>query len=184
MRVELVENPERFYTKQIRWRGNLIPMLAALPIWVVVLFSQDLWVLVGVAVAFATLLRVGMNRFGLQQNGWLRENLARDADLFVGIETNQLRDPIEPHYDVGGLWLGRDRLRFAGDRVKIEVLRADVKEVRLRSNPHSWVGLGVFVEVVCDHGALRIEERTADTLAGNFRRRWALKSQIEAWARG
>jgi hypothetical protein len=184
MRVEPVETPERFYTRAIRWRGNLIPLLFASPAWLLLLFSRELPWLIGAATGFAVLLRVGMNRFGLQRNAWLRARLTKEGQRFVGIETDSLRDPIEPHYDVGALRLDGRALKFEGDRVCIEIPRADVKEVRFRSNPHTWVGLGIFVEVVTPTGSLRLEEREANTLAGNFARRWAFKKWLEASTTG
>jgi len=124
-------------------------------------------------------LWLAVNWLGLFENTAMRRALdRRTEDLpatrwFVGAATPSFVGWIDPHEDVGFLWMDARNIGFTGERYRIEIPRHAVTQIRFRPNVHSMIGLGrwVSIEAVIDGrpAQLRIEPREANTLWGNRR---------------
>lgn len=162
--------------------GNLLPIVIAAPFGVVGLFMMyraqiilgpGLWVfsLCPVVLWFA------VNWLGLFENQVMRRSLERrmgalpETRWFVGAATPSFIGWIDPHEDVGFLWMNEKSIGFSGERYQIEIPRSSLTAIRFKPNVHSLIGLGrwVSIEALIDGkpAQLMIEPREAPTLMGN-----------------
>lgn len=165
--------------------GNLVPLLVAAPFGVVGLLmmyrdgdmlGRGLWMLaLSVAVGI-----IAVNWLGLFENAAIRRAMERrlPPDLspvrwFVGATTPSFVGWLDPHEDVGFLWMDATRIGFFGETYRIEIPRAQVTAIRFRPNVHTLIGLGrwISIEAVVDGkpARLKIEPRERRTLLGNRR---------------
>jgi hypothetical protein len=182
--------------------GNIVPAFFWLPLavyGVYIMFASHrivtagTWSLVG-----ATVLGwIGLNLFGLFQNGVMRRRLARilneDEDLpkdhaFVGFTTPKYSGLLDAHEDVGFLCFTPTALLFVGEARTVEMPRECVRGVVYRPNVHSLVGLGrwISVEGEASHHPVRMlfEPRERPTMLGNLLYGPRLRKKIEAWIGG
>jgi hypothetical protein len=182
--------------------GNIIPFLfwllptglgVAWMMWRVELQGLGLYLLI----AGSVLGWLALNQFGLFENGRMRRDLertlrARGVDLvpdrvFVGIATPRHQGRLDPHEDVGFLFLFPDRATFISETRTLDLNRHDIREIRFRPNVHSLVGLGRWIsfEAVQDGRPIRlmVEPRERKTLLGNLRRGKPLLERFRRWQR-
>lgn len=188
------------WTSHRKWMGNLVPALFWLPLAltgiVIVARTGDyagagLWFLVS-----ATLVGWGsMNQFGLFANQHMKKQLSRilaaqGKDLpkdswFVGFATPKYSSTLDPHEDVGFLFVLPDRLKFVSETRLVEVMMSDIREVRFRPNVHSVLLAGRWIsiegEVAGKAVRLLVELREHRTLLRNFRASGDVLATLEAW---
>lgn len=193
----------KVWTPRRKWLGNLVPALFWLTptaigvAWVMrtnQVFGPGLWlVLAGLVLGW-----LGLNYFGLFENGRLRRDSIRNLSLrrppppgpvvFVGCASQKHRSLLDAHEDVGFLSMGPDELEFIGDSIRMRLLREQVMEVRFRVNVHTLVGLGRWVSVegmiAGKHVRMLLEPRERDTMLGNFMLTGWLKKTLEDWREG
>lgn len=180
--------------------GNLLPALVCLPLLVLAILSfrpsrlfdnlTPLWYFLG----FLALGWLAVNFLGLHQNGFMRRELARRLGLagskageryFVGIARPKFRSALDAHEDVGFLVIYADRLEFLGETVQVALAKKDIKQVRTRANPHTFVFLGRWIsiegEVAGTPVRMQIEPRERQTLLGNLFFGERLKQRISEW---
>lgn len=180
--------------------GNLVPALFWLPfavaglVWMAVKGEVLGWGL-ALLVTGTIVGWFALNRFGLFENGRMRAQLERilhangetlaGEKWFVGFATPRYSSTVDPHEDIGFLEVTDDRLRFLSESRTVEVLRADVSEVRFRANVHSLLGLGRWVSVEGKVGEkpirLMVEPRERQTLLGNRREGARLRLRLRSW---
>jgi hypothetical protein len=180
--------------------GNLVPFMFWFPlalsgivtVWRTGDYSgTGLWFLVS-----ATLVGWGsMNQFGLFANQHMKKQLnhilvAQGNDLpkdrwFVGFATPKYSSTLDPHEDVGFLFLLPDRLKFVSETRLVEVMKSDIREVRFRPNVHTLLLAGRWISLegeVADKAVrLLLELRDHRTLLKNFRASGAVLATLEAW---
>lgn len=165
--------------------GNLIPLAIAAPFGVVGLLmmyregdllGRGLWVLAaGVVIGI-----LAVNWLGLFENAAIRRAMERRLPAalspvrwFVGATTPSFVGWLDPHEDVGFLWMDATTIGFFGEKYRIEIPRSQVTAIRFRPNVHTLIGLGrwVSIEAVVDGkpARLRFEPRERRTLTGNRR---------------
>lgn len=145
--------------------------------------------------AFPVVGWLALNFFGFHGNGWMRRELARRLGFtgsrgperyFVGIARPSFRSALDAHEDVGFLNLHNDRLEFVGETLRLTFPREDVRNVRFRMNPHSWVLLGRWISVEGVAGdrpiRLSLEPRERATLLGNLFFSEKLIARLREWA--
>ncbi|MER3466900.1 MAG: hypothetical protein C4340_07430, partial [Armatimonadota bacterium] len=108
--------------------------------------------------------------------------------IFVGIATPKHRSLLDPHEDVGWLWMEGGELRFKGERLSLSIPQEVILRAGYRANAHTILGLGrwVVVEGVREgkRFALKIEPREKRTLLANKREGARLLTALRAWLRG
>lgn len=184
----------RAWSAYRKWMANLVPMLLWVPPGAagILLFQegQPNWAYVCWG-AVPVLGWLGINRFALFQNEAMRRELSHlkptvDA-TFVGVATPKHRSLLDPHEDVGWLWMEGDELRFRGERLSLSVPRDAIRQVGYRANSHTILGLGrwVVVEGIREgkRFILRIEPRERRTLLANKREGTRLVGVLQAWVR-
>jgi hypothetical protein len=180
--------------------GNLLPALICVPFLIVglVKFKQSdptaspaIWFLLG----FPVVGWLSLNLLGFYQNSFMKRELARRLGLFgvkdlpehyfVGIARPRFRSALDPHEDVGYLVLHPDRVEFLGESVQVGLDKKNVKRIRFRSNPHTFVLLGRWVSVEGEVGGtpvrLLIEPREKGTLLGNLFFSERLRERLDTW---
>jgi len=180
--------------------GNLLPALFCVPLLVIGLIRfrpEDPFGMPSLAcfVAFPIVGWLALNFLGFFGNGWMKRELARRLGFtgtrgperfFVGIARPSFRSALDAHEDVGYLVVHPDRLEFVGETVRVTFPREDVRKVRIRWNPHSWVLLGrwIAVEGVAGDRPIRlsIEPRERATLLGNLFYSEKLIARLREWA--
>ena len=180
--------------------GNLVPL--AVMAAVALLGGLMVWRTHSSVVGWFLLLVSPMlgwltvNMVGLWDNRRLRSEIefrlkvlrprSTAPKYFVGFARPSYRSALDPHEDVGFLIFHEDRLEFYGGDLHINIYHEDFREVRTRSNPHTWLGLGgwISIEGFVEGQKVRmlLEPREHFTLVGN--RRWAkfIKMEISKWA--
>jgi hypothetical protein len=192
-------SPKAWSTRR-KLLGNMIPIALSMPFAALAIagmlrneriFGPEFLLLCGFPVSAWAL----MNFFGLHQNRAIRAELARRFKLgppgegperhFVGVARPAYRGLLDPHEDVGFLFLEPRRLLFRGDSMEIALERDAIRQIRFRPNAHSLVGLGrwVSVEGVVEGKPVRllIEPRERRTLLGNLRASRTLRARLERW---
>jgi hypothetical protein len=177
-----------------KWMANLVPMLFWVPPGVGgILFFQEgqpNWAYVCWG-AVPVLGWLGINRFALFQNDAMRRELSplkpTAEATFVGIATPKHRSLLDPHEDVGWLWMDGDELRFRGERLSLDVSRGVIRHIGYRANSHTILGLGRWIAVEGIREGkrfiLRIEPRERRTLLANKREGTRLLGALNAWVR-
>lgn len=185
---------KRAWSAYRKWMANLLPMLTWVPPGVagILLFQegQTIWAFVCWG-AVPVLGWLGINGLALFQNDAMRRELAflRPANeaVFVGVATPKHRGLLDPHEDVGWLWMDGDELHFQGERLRLILPRDGIRRIGYRANAHTILGLGrwVAVEGVREgrRFALRIEPRERRTLWANKREGAKLLGSLRAWLR-
>jgi hypothetical protein len=182
--------------------GNLIPALLCLPFAGVALAvyaperplapAPFLWMFGFLAAGWTA-----MNLFGLYDNAAMRAQIGAlwaraggdriSPRWFVGMARPAYRSLLDPHEDVGFLVLGKDRLEFFGETVRVAVARPEITAVRYRPNLHTWVFLGRWISVEGETAGvefrLLIEPRERGTLLGNLLYGRRLRAELEEWRR-
>lgn len=182
--------------------GNLIPAVIGVPpvafglhvmrSTLVVFGTGLVWMGGGLVATWLAVNFLGLfaNRkirteLGMRLRGRLAGTLA--GAHFVGCATPAFTGWLDPHEDIGFLFLDRDRLAFLGDSLELVVMKRDVCVVRFRPNVHTLVGLGrwISVEGVASGKPVRLllEPREKPTLWGNLRYSNRLRAAIEDWLR-
>lgn len=181
------------WTHRRRVIGNLLPILCAAPFGIlglVLMYREGALLGRGFAVFSLTPIVgwLAVNWLGLFENGAMRRAMERraihlpDERWFVGAATPTFVGLLDPHEDVGFLWIDDENIGFFGEHLRISIRRASVTSIRFRPNIHSLIGLGrwVSIEAVIDgHPAqLRIEPRERPTLFGNRRLSRAIRDRL------
>ncbi len=152
--------------------------------------GPGLWLLIA-----ATVLGwLAVNLWGLFENRKMRLQLARilearaisvKAEPFVGVATPRYSSLLDPHEEVGFLFVHPDRLEFVSETKTIELMKSQVLRIRFRANVHTLLGLGrwVSIEGTADGKPIRmmLEPRERPTLLGNLRRSKPLLQQLRRW---
>ncbi|MCW5936703.1 MAG: hypothetical protein KIT11_05295 [Fimbriimonadaceae bacterium] len=177
--------------------GNVLPLLVGLPFLVVGVLEfarGGTWALAWLA-GFPVATWLATNFLSPLASAGLKEEVARRLQRerpfekverhFVGFARPGYRGMLDPHEDVGFLLLHADRLEFYGAERHLELWRSEVKAVRFRPNPHTWVGLGrwVSVEGVSAGKPVRllVEPREKATLIGNLVESGSVRRKLAAW---
>jgi hypothetical protein len=180
--------------------GNLLPLALSVPFgaWG---FRQMLLNerIVGWELAWLGAMPVSawvfMNFLGLFQNEAMKREIARKLRLgppsepperfFVGFARPAFVGLLDPHEDVGFLFLHPDRLEFRGDGQDAMLARDQILGVRFRPNIHTVVGLGrwVSVEGTAEGKPVRllVEPRERRTLLGNLKFSRILRDRLDSW---
>lgn len=180
--------------------GNLIPALVWLPpagFGLAIAAAKgdvtptSIWLLVSASV----LGWLTLNQVGLFENARMKAQLgrilqAKGTELppehwFVGFASPTYSSALDAHEDVGFLGLTPDRAVFVSETRELEILRADVTEVRFRGNVHSLLFLGRWVSIEGKVGPrsirMTIEPREHRTLLRNRRASAELLVRLEEW---
>lgn len=192
--------PPALWTPGRRWAGNLLPLLLGLPFaglagWEVVQ-NGPTFAALGLAVAWTATTWLATNFLGLLGNRHMKRATelrlkAQGVDLaderwFVGFARPSYRGALDPHEDIGWLNLRSDEVEFIGTTERFQLDRAMVTAIRLRPNPHSWVGLGGWVSIEGKAGdteiRMLIEPRDHSTLWANRKLRRRLYARLKEWA--
>jgi len=180
--------------------GNLLPLLIWAPLviggLVIILRARQI-VSLGVEMVAAgqVLGLVALNYLGLFENRSMKKAMMREFgilepksrgySMFVGYASPSFSGFLDPHEDVGVLYLGGENVEFIGETRTLKASRKDVSSILLRPNVHSIVGLGGWVSIqgVAEGKAFewRFEPRERDTLLGNRRLRKALRNHLLNW---
>ena len=185
-----------------KWLGNLLPALFFVPpaAWGIYLMlrennplSSGLWfVLLGTLLGW-----IGLNLFGLYQNGFMRRELKReltakgvsfdDPHLFVGFASPRFVSVLDAHEDLGFLFLRAEYAEFIGEKSELKVPTNEITNIRFRPNIHTWVGLGRWI---CIEGVqkktnfrMSLESREKNYLMLNLLESQKIKKQIQSWWR-
>ncbi|MFW5696967.1 MAG: hypothetical protein ACOCX1_00225, partial [Fimbriimonadaceae bacterium] len=125
----------KVWTKRRRWLGNLVPLALGLILAVLAFFLADLQRgdsfvelignLVIATLTFMVATWLFTNLLGQFENGAMRHELirfsikrrepCRSPHYFVGFASPGYRNALDPHEDVGFIYLKPDRLEFFGD---------------------------------------------------------------------
>ena len=136
-----------------------------------------------------------LNFIGLYENGMMKRALQREFEIlvpqhrgysiFVGFATPGYAGLLDPHEDVGILFLGQEEFQFIGESRSLRATRNQVDNVQLKANIHTWIGLGGWVRV---RGTIdgkpyewRFEPREKDSLLANSLLRRKLRDHIANW---
>lgn len=180
--------------------GNFVPALIGLPFgiagvaWILharEVFSPGL----ALVVACPIVTWWAVNVMGLFENDAMRRESdarlkARGGDKpserhFVGFARPSYAGLLDPHEDVGFLFVYPDRIEFLGEKHDLSLTRSQVKGVRFRRSVHSWVGLGRWVSVEGEIEGkpvrLLVEPREMGTLRANRRFGARLRERLESW---
>lgn len=183
------------WTARRRIIGNLLPMLIASPLAIIgLLLMYRSGEILGRGLAVFALspvaLWLAVNWLGLFENASMRRAFERRFEglpatrWFVGAATPAFVGWIDPHEDVGFLWMDPKSIGFTGERYRIEIPRSTVTAVRFRPNVHSLIGLGrwVSIEAVIEGrpARLSIEPREAKTLWGNRRLSREIRDRLKS----
>ena len=154
------------------------------------IIGLGLWLLIG-----ATILGwLAVNFLGLFENQKMRRQVARILEArnipvgdawFVGVATPRYSSLLDPHEEVGYLFLRSDKLEFVSETKTIELFKSQIQKVRYRANVHSLLGLGrwVSVEGTADGKPIRllIEPRERQSILGNLLSSKTFKQRIRRW---
>lgn len=135
-------------------------------------------------------LWLAVNWLGLFENQEMRRSLERrmeslpETRWFVGAATPSFVGWIDPHEDVGFLWMTPKSIGFTGERYQVEIPRSSLTAIRFKPNVHSLTGLGrwVSIEAIIEGKAaqLMIEPREAKTLLGNRKLSKTIRDRLRA----
>jgi hypothetical protein len=198
--IKAEPKPRKVWTRGRKLMGNLIPMLIALPfgvagIWLMLInrriFGPEFWLVV----AMPVVAWLAMNFLGLYQNSAMRKEIARKLKLgpptddtprwFVGFSRPTYRGFLDPHEDVGFLFLMPDRIEFRGDASEAVLRRGEVGKVRFRSNIHTFVGLGRWISIEGNLGGkpvrMLVESRESSMLFSNLRSSAKIRDRLLEW---
>ncbi len=180
--------------------GNLLPGLIAAPFALWGLFSM--WqsgVILGKGLLWLSVTPVAgwiaVNFLGLYQNRIMhREMTLRLRSerpnppyrrYFVGMATPAFRGLLDPHEDVGFLLVHPDKIEFFGERIRVEIHRPEIREIRIRPNVHTLIGLGRWVSIEAEvdgkQARLMVELRQRPTLLGNLLMSRTLLKKLRRW---
>lgn len=190
----------KVWTNRRKWLGNLLPALFFLPpmAWGIYWMLQKdeilgpglWWVIGGVLAGWLSL-----NLFGLIGNSFMRRELKRelvakhvdfaDPHFFVGFASPKFTNILDPHEDIGFVFLRENSVDFVGEDNNVKIPRAEIQRIFFRPNVHTWVGLGRWI---CIEGLrkktrfrMHIEPRERDFLMLNLLSGRKVRDQIEAW---
>ena len=193
---------EKVWSRSRKVMGNLLPAVLCLPLLGLGLFtfkpdrpldSPAIWFFI----AFPVVGWVSLNFLGFYQNSFMKRELMRrlglfgtkagPKSLFVGVARPRFRSSLDPHEDVGFLLIKPDRLEFLGETVQVNFEKKDIRRIRTRANPHTWVFLGRWISIEGEAAGtpvrLLIEPREKATLLGNLLYSERLKDELIAWAK-
>lgn len=141
--------------------GNVLPLVLSVPFLVLAVqraaeFGPD--PLVWRYAALFLGIGWGMTAFfGYLGNGSLQEGLAvqrhavapfeKRPRWFVGLATPGFKSALDPHEDVGFLILHPEKMEIFGERVRLPILRSQIRAIRRRPNIHSWLFLGGWISI-------------------------------------
>lgn len=179
--------------------GNLLPLLLASPFLVVAIrtfgttgpsVTLIYWICAFIGAAWVLLALLGYaGNGGMKREMSRRLHIERPFDRtqkrFVGFARPVYKSALDPHEDVGFLYLQPDKIEFVGSEHRVQLDRSDVTGVRFRPNTHTLVGLGRWISVeavVVDKPVrLLIEPREKPTLIANFFFGKKLLAEIRTW---
>ncbi|MBA3726318.1 MAG: hypothetical protein H0W86_07660 [Armatimonadetes bacterium] len=180
------------WTTYRKLMSNLVPAMVFVPIFAagLMLYQRGQIILALVCIAGSPIAGLfAVNYLGLFQNRQMRKELAplmqgRDGQaLFVGFAKPGTMSPLDPHDDLGWLYVGREAVEFIGEKGAYRMDWADVRRVRFRPNAHSIVGLGrwVSLEGIKDGKDLRlmVEPRVHSSLLANKKEAAALLKRLK-----
>lgn len=187
------------WTTRRKLAGNLIPAVASFPLLFLAIRQvaadpfSPLVVLYGCG--FLVVGWFVLNLTGGTGNGRLSRTLALrlvaegmvapEPGKFVGFARPAYSGLLDPHEDVGFLYLGASEVEFVGSLLRFGLARSQVTGVRFRPNIHSWLGLGRWVSIEGKDGdrvvRLLVEPRCKRTLLGNRRHGERLAAEIRSW---
>lgn len=178
-----------------KWLGNLIPGVVFLVPFSYGLYlalqSQQVPIQAYMWMAAAVLCGYfALNTWGLYQNSQMRTEMRKRVKappfaIFVGFATPGFASALDPHEDVGFLWVEDEKLIVMGELYSIVIDRVDIARVSFSPNVHTILGLGgwsvVEGAIGSDPFKLKIEPRQKDTLFGNLRIAKKLRAALRAW---
>jgi len=181
------------WTTYRKLMSNLVPAMVFVPIFAVGLMLYQRGLIIPAVVCIAASSIVGLfavNYLGLFQNLQMKKELAplaqeRDGEpMFVGFARPGTMSPLDPHDDLGWLYIGEDAVEFIGEKGAYKMDWADVRGVRFRPNAHSIVGLGrwVSLEGIKDgkHLRMMVEPRVHYSMLANKNEGAALLRHVQA----
>jgi len=180
--------------------GNLVPALFWLPLALIGIYhiaskeqflGPGLWYLV----ASTVVGWLSVNQFGFWQNSAMRKQLenilkTQGEDLsgdvvFAGFASPKYSSMVDAHEDVGFLRISDDRVVFASESRRLELMKSDVTEIRFRPNVHTLIGLGRWISIEAKSGdkpiRLMIEPRERPTMLASRLRSVALFKKLQDW---
>lgn len=193
----------KVWTNSRKWAGNMLPAIFLLPFAgygvFLMLKTNDVlgpgfwWVVAGVGSGW-----VALNLFGLIGNAFMRRELKRELvakhvdfdspHFFVGFASPKFTNILDPHEDIGFLFLREGSAEFIGEANNVKVPKPEIQRIFFRPNVHSWVGLGRWI---CIEGLrkqtkfrMHIESREKNFLILNLLGSRKVKDQISAWLKG
>ncbi len=198
--MPLVATKRKVWTTRRKLIGNVLPALFFLPFvaygiyWMLdrddILGPGLWWVVAGVVAGW-----VALNFFALFGNSFMRRELKReltakridfsDPHFFVGFASPKFTNILDPHEDIGFLFLRNGVAEFVGEDNQVKVPKGEIKRVFFRPNVHSWVGLGrwICIEGVRKEARYRmhVESRERNFLMLNLSGGKKVKDQIAGW---
>lgn len=176
-----------FWSHRAKWVGNIAPMAAGIPFFVIGFFlalkdhhfgiPSLTWLLLGVltpAVALNWLALVGNE--ALKSDFYARHSRAfihdsTEQSLFFGAATEGFKSWLDPHEDIGFLTLSDRSIHFYGEKLHFEIKGMDIKGLGWKANPHSLLGLGGFISLTWSQGheikTTYLESRDKKSLSAN-----------------
>jgi len=181
-----------------RWQGNLVPLAVALPFLVAGLAMvrpDDLArpVPLVLLALFPTVGWIALNALASRGDAAMRAVLERRLSRrfpapvvagpwFVGFARPSYVSALDPHEDLGFLFVTADAVVFVGETQRVELPRGSILRVGRRANPHTWLGLGGWVtlegEVEGKPVRMMVEPRERRTLRGNVAAAHALRTTL------
>lgn len=193
------QGPRRMWNTSHQLMGNLLPLLVVVPLlsWVGLDMVQrgvdgKTWLNILIAIGGSW---IGLNFLALPGNQGMRKALRNRLDAerphdhreryFVGFARPSFTSLLDPHEDIGYLIFDGDDLEFIGETKHLVIRKSEIKEIRTRINPHSFIGLGRWISVdgVRNGHAIRmlVEPREGWTLLGNLLISRRLLRALRAW---
>lgn len=174
--------------------SNLVPACVFVPLFAAgLMFYQRGWTWPAL-LCFALTPVAGwfaVNYLGLFANRQMMQELSHaksENSIFVGFARPGSIGILDAHEDVGWLTVLPDKIQFAGERHKAEMLRNEIIGIRTRPNVHSILGLGrwVSIEGKRDGREIRmmVEPRQESSLIANKRLGNRMLTQLRAWQKG
>lgn len=110
---------------------------------------------------------MSLNCFGFYQNAKIRKELIElgAKGELVGFVFDRPPSLLDAHAEVGMLHVGSKRISITTEDRTVECSFSEVTNIFERPNPHSFLGLGGWIQLDFKEGPpLKIESRARDTM--------------------
>jgi hypothetical protein len=160
----------------IMWRSNLL------------LGSGLAWFLAGTILSATSLNWLGTyggHDLQLQFDVWYQAKVTHlpQTKFFAGFATSKYSSLLDPHEDIGYLYLTPTHIGFLGEKYEFQIENSAITSVRGRFNPHSLLGLGGFIKIEFKvegkNSSVLFEARSERTLLQNKREGRKLNALIK-----